>query len=411
MSNRFYEMPMVILLAAFMALGCAGCATARHAVPMDMVGKANVGNMTDIRVVMGVQNSGSELIKNAMRSFNEENKDDYAVDSDGKRVYPMLCISGGSSNGAYGAGLLKGWSEEGSRPKFKIVTGVSTGAITAPMAFLGKDYDDMAEQIYTSMSTKDVMAMKGPIRALLSDSMASNKPLAKQLKKFITSEILAKIAEENKHGRRLYVGTTYLDAQRFVIWDMGAIAAKGDIELFRKVILASAAIPMIFPPVIINVEGNGRCYDEMHVDGGALTQVFTLYKLFKGREFLAKEMGIDVSKIKGQAFIIRNGYVDPGYKVVKDDIPSIAGQSFDAMINTQGIGDTYREYVYMQKRGNDYNLAFIPGDFRPEKKQEFDPEQMRKLFDRGYQDAVKGYKWHKVPPGLESAPQEAPDSK
>jgi len=397
--------PIWILAVVFMALALSGCATVRHPVPFDMVGKTQVDDMAEIRIMLGTNNS--ELQKSALRSILEESKGDYPVDSDGKKVYPMLCISGGSANGAYGAGLLKGWSKEGTRPKFKVVTGVSTGAITSPMAFLGKDYDDLAEQLYTSMSTKDVMTMKGPIRALLGDSLASNKPLAKQLEKYITPDILVKIAEEHKKGRRLYVGTAYLDAQRLVIWDMGAIAVRGDIGLFRKVILASAAIPMMFPPVILHVEGNGSAYDEMHVDGGTITQVFTLYGVLKGQEDVAKGMGIDHSSIKGRVYIIRNGYVEPGYKVVKDDLASIAGQMFDTMINTQGIGDTYRIYAQMQKRGNDYNLAYIPGDFRPEKKQEFDPAQMRKLFDRGYQDAVKGYNWYKSPPGLEKASEDA----
>jgi len=394
--NRKMAALIVVLMAASMG---SGCATTRRPVPMDLVGKAQVDSMPEIRFMKGMVDS--ELQKNALRSFLEESKGDYPVDTDGKTVYPMLCISGGSANGAYGAGLLKGWSDEGSRPKFKAVTGVSTGAITAPMAFLGKDYDAMAEELYTTMSTKDVLSMKGPVRMLLGDSMASNKPLEKQLKKYITPDVLEKIAAEHKKGRRLYVGTAYIDAQEFVIWDMGAIAARGDTELFRKVILASAAIPMMFPPVILNVNGDGKKYDEMHVDGGTITQLFTLYKVLEGQQGAAKEMGIDASKIKGKAYIIRNGYVDPGYKPVKDDLPSIAGQMFDTMINTQGIGDTYREYVYMQKRGNDYNLAFIPGDFRPAKKQEFDPVQMRALFNRGYQDAIQGYKWHKAPPGLE----------
>jgi hypothetical protein len=405
MAKAFHKKSTWILLITLMVFGCSGCATVRHPVPMDMVGKAQIDSMSEIRIMPGTVDS--ELRKNALRSILEENKDDYPVDSDGKRVYSMLCISGGSANGAYGAGLLKGWSEEGSRPKFKVVTGVSTGAVTAPMAFLGKDYDSITEQLYTTMSTKDVMRTKGPVRVLLGDSLASNKPLEKQLKKYITDDMLRKIADENKRGRRLYVGTAYLDAQRFVIWDMGAIAARGDIELFRKVILASAAIPMMFPPVIIHVEGDDKAYDEMHVDGGTITQVFTLYRVLEGQEAAAKEMGIDISKIKGKTYIIRNGYVEPGYKAVKDDLASIAGQMFDTMINSGGVGDTYRIYTQSLKRGNDYNLAFIPGDFRPEKKQEFDPEQMKELFDRGYQDAIKGYKWHKVPPGLESSGEEA----
>lgn len=363
-----------------------------------MVGKTHIDNMTEIRFMPGGENS--ELQRNLIRSVLEEDKADYPVDSEGRIVYPMLCISGGAASGAYGAGLLKGWSEEGSRPKFKVVTGVSTGAISSPMAFLGKEYDDMAGELYTSMSTKDVMSVKGPVRALLGDSLASSKPLERQLKKYITPDILLKIAAEHKKGRRLYVGTAYLDAQRFVIWDMGAIASRGDVELFRKVILASASIPMMFPPVILNVKGGDRRYDEMHVDGGTITQVFTLYKVLEGQDGVAKEMGVDSHRIKGAVYIIRNGYVDPGYKPVKDNITSIAGQMFDTMINSQGVGDTYRIYAFMQKRGGDYNLAYIPGDFRPEKKQEFDPRQMKELFDRGYRDALKGYKWHKAPPGL-----------
>jgi hypothetical protein len=405
MVNMYRQRLLGLMLALITIFGCAGCATIRHPVPMSMVGKTYINSMSEIRIMRGTVDS--ELQKSVLRSILEENKDDYPVGFDGKRIYPMLCISGGSANGAYGAGLLKGWSEEGSRPKFKVVTGVSTGAITSPMAFLGKDYDDLAEQLYTTMSTKDVMSVKGPVRILLGDSLASNKPLEKQLNKYITPDILAKVAEEHKRGRRLYVGTTYLDAQRFVVWDMGAIAARGDIKLFRKVILASAAIPMMFPPVIIRVEGNGGAYDEMHVDGGTVTQVFTLYNILEGQKEAAKAMGIDPTKIKGKVYIIRNGYVEPGYKAVKDDLASIAGQMFDTMINSQGVGDTYRIYAESLKRGNDYNLAFIPGDFRPEKKQEFDPAQMRKLFDRGYQDAVKGYKWHKVPPGLERGSEEA----
>ena len=342
MPRVFSAKSVSILLVVLMAFGCAGCATVRHPVPFDMISKAQVDNMSEIRFVPGAVDS--ELKRNALRSFQEENKDDYPMDPDGRRVYSMLCISGGAANGAYGAGLLKGWSEEGSRPKFKAVTGVSTGAITAPMAFLGKDYDCLAEQLYTTMATKDVMKARGPIRALFGDSLADNKPLEKQLEKYVTTDIVEKIAIEHKRGRRLYVGTAYLDAQRFVIWDMGAIAVRGDIDLFRKVILASAAIPMMFPPVIINVQGGDKCYDEMHVDGGTITQVFTLYKLFEGQEAVAKEMGLDPSKMKGRAYIIRNGYVDPGYKVVKDNLPSIAGQMFDTMINAQGVGDTYRIY-------------------------------------------------------------------
>ena len=407
MANLIRNRTIVILLAVFMLGLCSGCATIRHAVPQDLVSKAQLDGMTEIRTMIGIPNP--ELQKSILKSIVEDKAGDYPVDSEGNRVYPMLAISGGAANGAYGAGLLKGWSEEGSRPVFKIVTGVSTGAIIAPLVFLGKDYDGIMEKLYTTMSTKDVMRSKRPFQALLGNSLANNAPLERQLEKYIDDKVLVEVAKEHRRGRRLFVGTTFLDAQRFVIWDMGAIACRGDIKLFRKVILASAAIPIMFPPVYIHVEADGKAYDEMHVDGGTITQVFTLYKVLQNAESVAKEegvdlkkLGIDPAKIKGKYYIIRNGYVSPGYKVVKDNLGSIADRAFDTMINYQGIGDTYRIYTFMKQRGNDYNLAFIPGDFRPPSKEGFDPQAMRALFDRGYQDAVKGYKWHKAPPGMET---------
>jgi hypothetical protein len=363
-----------------------------------MLRKATVNNMSDVRAFG--DSKDSELQRNLIASLKEENPQDYPAGPDGVKVYPMLAISGGSANGAYGAGLMKGWSVEGSRPKFKVVTGVSTGAITAPFVFLGKDWDAELERLYTTMSTKNVLIAKGPLRALFGDSFTSNKPLEKNIAQLVTSNMLEKIAIEHKAGRRLYVGTVNLDQQKFVIWDMGAIALKGDKKLFADVIRASAAIPVIFPPVLIHVEAEGKQYDEMHVDGGTITQVFTVYKLTDPMIEEIKASGVDPSKIKAKCYVIRNGYVSGNYDAVKDSLAAIAGRASDTVINSQGVGDTYRIYTYMKDRGNEFYLAYIPSDYRPSKKEEFDPQQMKKLFERGYQDAVNGYKWHRVPPGM-----------
>ncbi|MDD5136981.1 MAG: patatin-like phospholipase family protein, partial [Candidatus Omnitrophica bacterium] len=336
--------------------------------------------------------------------------EDFPTGPNGVKVYPILAISGGGANGAYGAGLLKGWSEEGSRPVFKVITGVSTGAIIAPFAFLGKEYDDELEKVYTTMSTKDVMTNKLPFMILFGDSLASNAPLARTIAKMTDKKILEKIAAQHKRGRRLFVGTANLDAERFVIWDMGAIACRGDVELFRKIILTSAAIPMVFPPAIFHVEAGGKAYDEMHADGGTLTQVFVTYKLLDGMGGIAKTLGIDPSKIRGKLYIIRNGYMSPVYSKVKDDLASLAQRSFDMLIDSQGVGDIYRIYTFTKEKGNDYNLAFIPADFKQHNEEMFDPKEMRRLFNRGYEDAVGGYKWHKVPPGMDGPfwkPEEA----
>ena len=132
-----------------------------------------------------------------------------------------------------------------------------------------------------------------------------------------------------------------------------------------------------------------------------MTQVFCTYMLLDGMQEAAKDLGIDPSKMKAKLYIIRNGYMSSTYKKVKDNLPALAERSFNTIIDTQGLGDTYRMYTFMKKRGNDYNLAFIPSDFKQDSKEMFDPKDMRRLFDRGYEDAAKGYDWHKAPPGLE----------
>ncbi len=391
----------VLLCAAIFTFFSAGCATVRHPVPKDLVMKAQIGDMNEVRAMVG--ETGTTMQDNLLESIKQERPEDYSAGPDGVKVYSTLAISGGGANGAYGAGLLKGWSKEGSRPLFKVITGVSTGAIIAPLAFLGKDYDDELEYYYTTMSTRDVMTSKGPFGPLFGDSIASNAPLAKEIARIVDGDILKKVAAEHRRGRRLFVGTANLDAQRLVVWDMGAIACRGDIELFRKVILASAAIPVVFPPSKFHVEADGKPYDELHADGGTLTQVFTTYKLMEGMAGAAKSLGIDPKKIKAALYVIRNGYMSPRYQSVKGNFGTIASRSFDTIIDAQGVGDTYRIYAFMKQRGNDFNLAYIPSDFNDESREMFDPAAMKKLFDRGYQDAVNGYKWHKEPPGMTSA--------
>lgn len=385
----------LVICLFFFAFVCSGCATLRNPVPFEMVYKAQVKDMPEVRYILGQE--GTLLQENIVESVKQEDPKDFPLLADGTRVYPVLCISGGGSNGAYGAGFLKGWSEEGSRPNFKVVTGVSTGAIIAPFAFLGKEYDAALEKYYTTTSTKDVLIKKGIVAILFSDSLASTKPLVEQLVRVFDRKFIDNVAAEHLKGKRLFVGTTNLEAQKFVVWDMGAIACRGDADLFRKVILASASIPTMFPPVYFRVLAEGKEYDEMHVDGGAITQVFTIFRVMEHMSGAVKAAGLDPSKIKSKLYIIRNGYVSSRYEQIKDSLPNIAARTVDTILNAQGVGDTFRIYVFAKERGNDYNLAFIPPDFKPEAKEAFDPKDMRRLFDRGYQDSVKGYSWFKTP--------------
>jgi len=315
----------------------------------------------------------------------------------GRPVVSFLAISGGGADGAFGAGVLAGWTARGNRPEFDLVTGVSTGALTAPFAFLGPRYDDALKKVFTESTTSDI-AIARPVRGLLGgESLASNAPLAKVVAFYVNDAFLKEVAAEHMKGRRLLIGTTNLDAQRPVVWDMGKIAATGHpqaIELFRKVLLASAAIPAVFPPGFVDVAANGTVYEEMHVDGGATREVFLL-----PTQILAKNVDSTLSvKPIRRSYIIRNGRVGPEWKAVKPRTLSIAGRSISTLIKNQGIGDLYELYAFTKRNGVDYNLIYIPSAFPDTSTQAFDPIYMTKLYDLGFQMASNGNSWKKIPP-------------
>ncbi len=321
----------------------------------------------------------------------------------------FLAVSGGGDDGAFGAGLLVGWSATGTRPEFKGVTGVSTGALIAPFAFLGPEEDNALREVYTAIGPQNILKPRGLLAALTSDALADNSPLFELISRHINAEFLARIAREyQEKGRLLLIGTTNLDARRGIVWNMGAIAASGTpeaLDLFRKILLASAAIPAAFPPVMIDVEVNGQPYQEMHVDGGAQAQVF----LYPPRLFdLVRQQGVKVAPRERSVYIIRNARLDPDWATVERSTLTIAGRAISSLIQTQGLGDLYRIYATAQQDGLDYNLAYIGADFNAEHKEDFDATYMRALFDYGYQLGRKGYPWQKTPPGMTAAKN--PDS-
>jgi hypothetical protein len=308
-----------------------------------------------------------------------------------------LAISGGGDNGAFGAGLLNGWTQAGTRPEFKMVTGVSTGALIAPFAFLGPDYDAALREVYTTMTPERVYRARGIAAALFDDAMADTTPLSEVIAKHADEKMLAAIAREYGEGRLLLIGTTDLDAQRPVIWNIGALAASGHpqaLDLFRKILRASAAIPGAFQPVMVDVELDGRKYQEMHVDGGAIAQLF-LYPP-------SIEIGHSRVRRARHAYVIRNARLDPDYAMAERRTISIAGRAIVAMLTASGRNDVLRTYFVSQRDGVDYNLAFIGADFVPpaEKTGEFDQVYMRALYEYGLRQARDGQAWHKVPPGL-----------
>jgi predicted acylesterase/phospholipase RssA len=207
------------------------------------------------------------------------------------------------------------------------------------------------------------------------------------------------IAEEFARGRVLFIGTTNLDAERPVVWNIGKIAASGApgaLDLIIDVMLASAAIPVAFPPSMIEVEAGGKKYDEMHVDGGVSRQSF-LFTFRTDAKALTQHLGA-VGQTK--VFVIRNAKLAPEWKAVDPKIFPIADRSTASMIRTQGIGDLFREYVGATHFGFDYNLVYIPDSFTatPAPGVEFDAEYMKKLYQQGYDLAKSDYPWLKHPP-------------
>jgi len=406
------ELPMSgktsILAALFAALVllAQGCATPvrQAAVPAQDTNRAEIAGIPHARY--WVQSDIDPFIQDALAAVQREQA--YLARTHHQGPLPpvnFLAISGGGDDGAFGAGLLVGWTATGTRPEFKGVTGVSTGALIAPFAFLGSSEDGALREVYTNIGPANILQPRSLLAALTSDGLADNAPLFELISKHIDAGFLARIASEYQDkGRLLMIGTTDLDARQPVIWNMGAIAvaAKDNpkaLELFRKILLASAAIPGAFPPTMIDVEVNGQPYQEMHVDGGAMAQVF----LYPPRMFdLIRQQGMKIPPRERSVYVIRNARLDPEWASVDRSTLTIVGRAISSLIQTQGVGDLYRIYLTAKEDGLDYNLAYIGADFKAEHKEDFDTAYMRALFDYGYRLGSQGYSWHKTPPGFKA---------
>jgi Patatin-like phospholipase len=394
MSSQNRTIQLVLSLAMFLLVaGCASNMPRLEDAPTDTyatpIGFRGIRYWGDVEL-----KKLNEVTALRMQQIAEASKTDPKLSL---KHADYLAISGGGSDGAFGSGLLVGWSKQGTRPEFEIVTGISTGALSAPFAFLGSEYDSQLTAIYTTIDTKDIMRSNGPIGAIFGSSLTDNSPLKALVAKYVTPELLDRIAIENSRGRKLLIGTTNLDAQRPVVWDMTAIAASDNpekVRLFRDVLVASAAIPGVFPPQLIKVTADGKTYDELHVDGGTTTQAFLL-----SAENSLKSVD-EVLKIKRtrSLYVIINGTFAPQPAKTETATFAIATRSISTLIKSQGIGDVYRMYTQAVRDGVDFNVASIPDDFTEVSKSTFDQDYMTKLYKRGYQAAISGTAWQKTPP-------------
>jgi predicted acylesterase/phospholipase RssA len=390
---------LVVLCAVACLLG--GCATGGRLppVPLSLAGSAAPLNIPDARYDPDTDIEKMSVL--ATQAYNHA-KASGQLPTDGKPISrPFLAISGGGDDGAFGAGLLAGWTARGDRPQFAVVTGVSTGALSAPFAFLGPEYDQQLKRIYTETSAGDVFEKRTLMAAVADDAMADSAPLRAKISSFVDNRMVQRIGEEYAKGRILLILTTNLDQGRSVIWNIGAIATSnqpGARQLIVDVLLASAAIPGLFPPVMIGVTVDGKQYQEMHVDGGAVAQAF-LYPPSFNLKAKMKELGI--TNAKRSAYIIRNGRLYRPEENVERQTLKIAQQAISTMTASSGVNDLYRMYLTTQRDGVGFNLAYIEADYRQPYKGPFDKTYMNALYAHGYEVGLSGHEWHKTPPGYQ----------
>jgi len=357
------------------------------------------GRLAEIPGMENVRFWGDETPESLVERMRHGNIDEIRARSSGivGIQHHYLAISGGGQDGAFGAGLLTGWTETGTRPEFTMVTGISTGALSAPFAFLGSDYDKALTEIYTTLSSEDLIEQRSWTVIATGDAAVDTKKLRAIIDQYVDDAMILRLAEEHQRGRRLFIGTTNLDARRPVIWNVTAIAASGAPnahDLIIDVLLASASIPGAFPPVFIQVERDGMTYDEIHVDGGAVQQAFVYPSTIDWPVLLEK---LD-AKGRPQLYIIRNSLLKPRWEPIEASIFTLTKTALASLIRTQGLGDLNRMYLVAQRDGADFHLAYIPDSFAMEPHEPFDQAYMNGLYDLGQAMTKNGYPWATLPP-------------
>jgi Patatin-like phospholipase len=304
---------------------------------------------------------------------------------------PWLAISGGGSDGAYGGGVLAGWSESGTRPEFAVVTGVSIGSLVAPFAFLGSRYDEEIRKNFTTVGAADIFEDR-----VTRDSLVDYWPLKALIEQRVTAKLLSEIATEHARGRRLFVVTTNLDAGRRVVWNMGAIAARGDdkaLKLFRDVLLASSSIPGFFSPVSIAVEANGKKFEEMHSDGTITAPFFVVPETMFSASAKSRPP-------LSQLYVIVNSKLGPEFSMTGRSIPGVLGRSIAVALTSALRSEVMLVHVGAQRHGIALRIAHVDPAFNYPSRGLFDGKYMQALYDFGVAAGKKGTAFEKAVPDL-----------
>jgi hypothetical protein len=389
----------ITLLASLLVLVSACSTTPRPTPPIADAPIAQPWGSVPLLAADGEIDQSS--VDNFIQSLQAKRDRHQQAGGEDKIPYRALTLSGGGSRGAYGAGVLSGWTVRGDRPQFDVVTGISTGALMATHAFLGSEFDnDLA--IYKNLDNDDVFIERSILQTLKGTSMLDTTPLRETLLSVINENTLDLVAAEHRNGRRLFIGTTNLDANTFVIWDMGVIAESERPDRLKRyidVVLASASFPIAFPPVYIDVDREEGAFTEMHADGGIRETVFFFdFDLIRHVRVAMEAAGIDESDFKQELYLLNNGpIVTVGrklYKPVAGEIGAIAEASVDSLLAKVTQGSIYRLWVLSMVHGADFHLSFVPPDYEfTTGSLTFDPQEQTALYELGYQQSLSGTAW------------------
>jgi predicted acylesterase/phospholipase RssA len=322
----------------------------------------------------------------------------------------ILALSGGGAGGSFGAGVMVGLTESGKRPKFEVVTGVSTGALIATFAFLGPEYDGKLAEAYGGKATVHMLKSRG-ISALFGVGLYNDKPLRDIVNTYITDEMIDLVGKEAATGRMLLVATTNLDREETTIWNMGSIAMQGDAKarkLYREVLVASSSVPGVFPPVLIEVEDGDKTYAEMHVDGGASTPFFVAPDI-------ALIIGYESEELFGaNIYVVINGQSASAARETKNNTVEIVSRSFSTVLNHMTRTALAQTDTFAVRNSMRFVFTTIPHDVQFGGSLAFDEKGVAGTFNYGRRCAAAGLIWvtpnealdHAEAAGAEQVPPE-----
>lgn len=376
------------LFAVLMLIGLGGCvlggclAPQRTPYESRAASTASIDGFGDIR--MYADSSGSLPRARAWLPVSRHKEVNYLV------------LSGGGAGGAFSVGALKAWSDRGARPVFDIVSGVSTGALIAPYAFLGSAYDDKLVDLYTSGVAENLVDVGFLPFGLLGASLLKQEPLRRMVERNLTQDVMAKIAAEHRKGRRLLVLTSNLDSQRAVIWNMGAIAASNRhdaLQLFQDIILASASLPGLYPAVLIKASASGRIFEEMHSDGGSASQILTIPE-----GWIADAENADWPRgAKFNMYILVNNALMPEFSMTTNNTFVVMARASSSLIKAQTRSALLATYAYSKKTGIRFRMASIDADVPYDPTNPFGTTYMRAVYKLGYEKMAGNRIWKDRP--------------